>query len=367
MLKNIIIVGAILLSYLILWPVPIEPVSWKAPSDRGFVDDFQQNNLLSTIEIINLPDTHGPEGLALMGDEIYATTRDGWIVRYNEKTGEQVKWINTQGSPLGIVFDSDNNLLIADAYKGLLKATPDGHITLLTRSVNGTDIDYADDLDVSDDGRIYFSDASTKFGAQMGGTYAASLLDTMEHGGHGRLLVYNPEDQSTSVLMEGLNFANGVAVDENSEFVLVNETGSYRIHKYWLKGEYAGQAEVLIDNLPGFPDNIVRGNNGRFWVGLVSPRNKLLDDLSGSPIIRKIIQRFPEFMRPKAENYAHVFAINGEGDVLKTLQDPEGIHNTNTGALETKNWLYISSLHADNLARVSWDNVNIGGALLDNE
>ena len=52
-----------------------------------------------------------------------------------------------------------------------------------------------------------FSDASTKFGAKAnGGTYAASLLDIMEHGGHGRLLVYNPEDQTTKILMQGLNF-----------------------------------------------------------------------------------------------------------------------------------------------------------------
>ena len=30
---------------------------------------------------------------------------------------------NTQGSPLGLVFDSNGNLLIADAYKGILSMT----------------------------------------------------------------------------------------------------------------------------------------------------------------------------------------------------------------------------------------------------
>ncbi|MBT7257793.1 MAG: SMP-30/gluconolactonase/LRE family protein, partial [Porticoccaceae bacterium] len=37
--------------------------------------------------------------------------------------------------------------------------------------------------------------------------------------------------------------------------------------------------------------------------------------------------------------------------------DPNGIHHTNTGALETDDWLYISSLHADNLARISKDSI----------
>ena len=362
MFYKILLVTVILANYLLLWPVPVEPVSWDAPADKGFVGDFKQNSRLEAIEIINLPDTHGPEGLALLDNEVYAATREGWIVRYNQDTGEQVKWVNTQGSPLGLVFDANNNLLIADAYKGLLKVSPAGDISLLTRTVDGTDIDYADDLDVTADGKIYFSDASTKFGAQTnGGTYAASLLDTMEHGSHGRLLVYDPVDQTTKMLMDGLNFANGVAVDADSQFVLINETGSYRIHKYWLQGDKTGQSEVLIDNLPGFPDNVVRGNDGRFWVGLVSPRSKPLDDLSASPLMRKIVQRLPLFMRPQAVPYSLVFAMTGEGERLVSLQDPEGQHHTTTGALETDDWLYISSLHADNLARISWQDVDLEG------
>jgi len=362
MLQKMLLVIAILAGYLLLWPVPVEPVSWNAPEDKGFVGDFEQNSRLDAIEIINLPDTHGPEGLALLDNEVYAATREGWIVRYNQDTGEQVKWVNTQGSPLGLVFDANNNLLIADAYKGLLKVSPAGEISLLTRTVDGSDINYADDLDVTADGKIYFSDASTKFGAQTnGGTYAASLLDTMEHGSHGRLLVYDPADQTTKMLMDGLNFANGVAVDADSQFVLINETGSYRIHKYWLQGDKVGQSEVLIDNLPGFPDNVVRGNDGRFWVGLVSPRSKPLDDLSTSPLLRKIFQRLPPFMRPQAAPYSHVFAMTGEGEILVSLQDPDGKHHTNTGALETDDWLYISSLHADNLARINWQDVGLEG------
>ena len=361
MAKNILIFALLAASYMLFWPIPIDPVSWKAPVNKGFVGAFKENNQLSALEFVVLPHTHGPEGLALLGDEIYAATREGWIIRFNEKTGSQKKWINTKGSPLGLVFDASNNLVIADAEKGLLQVTPEGVITVLTRSVDGTDIDYADDLDITADGKIYFSDASTKFGAQMGGTYAASLLDTMEHGGHGRLLVYDPEDKSTRILMENLNFANGVAADTNSEFVLVNETGSYRIHKYWLKGEKQGKSEIVIDNLPGFPDNVVRGKNGRFWVGLVSPRNKLLDDLSEFPFIRQIFQRFPAFLRPKAEHYSHVFAMTGDGEVIASLQDPQGKYHTNTGALETEKWLYISSLHSENLARISWDQLDGDG------
>ncbi len=347
------------IAYMLFWPVPVDPVSWDAPVNQGYVGAFASNTKLNSLETVVTEGLHGPEGLALLDGEVYAATREGWIVRHNPETGEVSRWVNTEGSPLGIVFDGDNNLLVADAYLGLLSIAPSGEISVLSNEVDGTPIDYADDVDVAADGKIYFSDASTKFGAKSnGGTYAASLLDTMEHGGHGRLLVYNPADKTTAVVMDGLNFANGVAVAADSSFVLVNETGSYRVHKYWLQGDKAGQSEVLIDNLPGFPDNVVRGRDGRYWVGLVSPRSEALDNLSDSPFVRKIVQRMPAFMRPQAVPYSHVFAMDENGKVLLSLQDPNGSYDTNTGALETDNWLYISSLHAANLGRIS--RVNAG-------
>ena len=379
MLKTILSISTLLVVYLLFWPVAVQPISWDAPEAPGYQGPFAQNNVLAQVEKLDIAGTHGPEALAIpyihypdvLDDSIiYASTHEGWILRIDAKTGKADKWVNTGGRPLGIVFDRNNNLLVADAFEGLLQISTQGLMTVLSKQVNGKPIDYADDLDIGSDGKIYFSDASSKFGAKAyGGTYQASLLDLMEHGGHGRLLVYNPADQSTQVLMSGLNFANGVAVDSQSRFVLVNETGSYRIHKYWISGERQGQSDILIDNLPGFPDNIVRGVDDRFWVGLVSPRNSALDNLSDSPFIRKIVQRLPAFMRPQAQLYSHVFAMDGQGNVLQSLQDPSGDYHTNTGALETNNWLYISSLHEDELARLKWtDGYKISsGTVLPND
>ena len=356
---SLVSIGIIML-YLLLWPVSIAPVAWQAPTNDGFTDDFKQNRKLADIEIISLEDTHGPEAIALKDGILYASTREGWIIRYDELTGEVSKWVNTQGSPLGIAFDNNGNLIVADAYRGLLSIASTGQITLLTNSVNGQGILYADDLDIADDGKIYFSDASSKFGAeQFGGTYPASRLDILEHGGHGRLLVYNPNSQTTEVVMAGLNFANGVAIDNQSQFVLICETGSYRIHKYWLKGEKIGTSEILIDNLPGFPDNVVHGHNGRFWVGLVSPRNQLLDNVSNLPMLRKVVHRLPDILQPQAQHYSHVFAMDGNGKIATSLQDPKGHYHTNTGALESEEWLYISSLHAADLARINKQTIGL--------
>ena len=112
--------------YLLLWPVSIAPVSWQAPVSKGFSGDFKQNRKLADIEIITLVDTHGPEAIALKESTVYASTREGWIIRYDELSGQVSRWVNTQGSPLGIAFDNDGSLIIADAYRGLLSVSSKG-------------------------------------------------------------------------------------------------------------------------------------------------------------------------------------------------------------------------------------------------
>ncbi len=54
-------------------------------------------------------------------------------------------------------------------------------------SLDNIEVGYADDVDISDNGKI-FSDATTEFQAKKYGIDGASLLDINEHGIHGRLI-----------------------------------------------------------------------------------------------------------------------------------------------------------------------------------
>lgn len=349
----VVIIAMVL--YFITWPVPVDPAAWKAPSNPGYTGPFAVNDRLRGLEVFPIGDNKGPEDIALDAQgRIYAATHEGRIVRLKADGSSPENWVITKGRPLGIDFDNRGNLIVADAFRGLLSIAGDGSITELATMADGVPIRYADDVDVAADGKIYFSDASTKFGAkEYGGTYEASLLDINEHGGHGRLLVYDPATRKARSLLGGLNFANGVAVSHDQNYVLVNETGSYRIIRYWIAGPKKGKAEPFIEGLPSFPDNISVGLDGRFWVAFVSPRNPLIDKLSGRPFLRKVIQRMPAFLRPKAVPYGHVIAIDGGGKVLADLQDPKGSYPINTSVTETKDYLYIGSLVAPVLARLS--------------
>ncbi|MBM4307200.1 MAG: SMP-30/gluconolactonase/LRE family protein, partial [Deltaproteobacteria bacterium] len=266
--KGLFVFFAILLLivlYFLVWPVPIEPVAWKAPPNPGYTGPFAQNDLLKAIEFLKIGANHGPEDVAVDDQgHIYLSTHEGFIVRLQPDGTKPENWANTNGRPLGIDFDRAGNLIVADAFRGLLSISPDGKIIELATVADGIPIRYADDVDCAADGKIYFSDASIKFGAkEAGGTMESSLLDIMEHGGHGRLLVYDPVTRQTKTLMKGLNFANGVAVSHDQTYVLISETGSYRVIRYWIAGPSEGKSEPLIENLPGFPDNISTGLEGR--------------------------------------------------------------------------------------------------------
>jgi len=357
--KLSVVVGliALLFLYFLFWPVPIDPVSWDAPVDAGLVDPFASNDRLRRAEVFDLGSHTGPEDVTGGPDGlIYAATADGVIIRLRPGGSRVEVFAETGGRPLGIEFDADGNLFVANATLGIQKITPDGSVQVLVDTYDGQRIEYADDLAVAANGKIYFSDASSKFSAsKSGGSYEASLLDILEHGGHGRIFEFDPATGNTIVIADGLNFANGVAISDDQQYLLFNETGHYRVWRYWLEGPRRGQREVVIENLPGFPDNVNNGLNGRFWIGLVAPRNGLLDELSNKPWLRKVTQRLPAFLRPKAERSSHVIAITGDGQVLMNLQDTAATVPALTGAFETRDAIWLSSLFGNRIARIDKD------------
>ncbi len=364
-IKKIGLAAALLLGaavlYLLAWPVPIRPVAWEAPPEPGYAGPHAVNTRLAKLQMIDLKGEVGPEHIVFGKDgKLYTTVASGNILRMDADGSQQQVFANTGGRVLGFDFDAAGNLIAADAMKGLLSIAPDGKITLLTDQAGGAPILYANSVVVAKSGKIYFSDASGRFAPRdWGGTFEASVLDILEQASTGRVLEYDPATKATRVVARGLSFANGVALSADERTLFVSETGQYRIWKVAVAAQNldlatlpkAGSAEaaVLFDNLPGYPDNLMRGLDGRIWVGLVKPRNPKVDQLAQKPWLRSLTLRLPRALWPIPKAYGHVFAFNEAGQVVTDLQDPSGAYPEVTSLTETRDRLYVQSLHAHGL------------------
>lgn len=342
-------------AYLCFWPVPAEPRSWSALPPPGYTGAYTANTRLANLRTLETGNETGPEHIAIGPDgRVYAAMTSGNLIRIDPDGRKREVFANTGGRVLGFAFDAQGRMIAADAFKGLLAITADRRVTVLANHVTPDDpIQFADAVVVAEDGTIYFTDATTRFPpSRWGGTYGASILDIMEQSATGRVLAHDPVTGTTRVVAHGLSFANGIALSADGHSLFVNETGRYRVWK--IDGlainldvqSGSPQAKVVVDNLPGYPDNLMRGRDGRIWVGLFKPRNPAADQLADKPFFRKVLLRLPRFLLPLGKSYGHVFAIDEDGRVVEDLQDPSGAYPETTGATETTDRLYIQSLHA---------------------
>lgn len=336
-----------LMAYLAFWPVPIEPVGWQAPEAPPLEGRFAVNDRLAAVQRRGAGVGVGPEDVEIDADgQVFVGYEDGRIVRFSPDYARHELLTNTGGRPLGMKLDPQGRLVVCDGYRGLLRITMDGAIETLATEADGVSFGFTNDVDIAPDGTIYFTDASNRFGPAM-----KARDDVLEHGGRGRLLRHDPATGRTTVLLDGLQFANGVALAPDGRSVLVAQTGRYDVLRYWLEGERAGTHEVFIENLPGLPDGISSNGRDTYWLALFTVRNPALDALSGWPRLRKVVFRLPEFMQPQPKRHAFVLGLSLEGEVTHNLQHPgPESFSPVTSATEAHGRLYLGSLTQDAFA-----------------
>jgi sugar lactone lactonase YvrE len=374
-LVGILVLIAVAVGYVLAWPTRIEPVEVTYPPSPGFVGAFMPNEALRSVRWLADAVGQGPEDVWVKDGFAYTGLADGRIVRTridnpqaapapaaptpasaptppgtvtSAPLGSAEKVADTHGRPLGLMHDPFGNIVVADAKRGLLAITPKGEVVTVADRYENRPLRFVDDLDIAKDGTIYFSDASQRYGIDD------FMLDFVEGQATGRLFSFDPRSGALQARLDGLAFANGVALGPDEEYVLVNETAARRITRYWLKGAKAGQKDTFVDNLPGYPDNLSFNGRNLFWVALISPRSKAIEDLGQRPFMRKVNYRLQSIglLPPVAlEPYGCVVAIDLNGQVVATLQDPGGrVIQAITSVNEKDGLLYIGSVQMDRIA-----------------
>ncbi|PHT46455.1 Protein STRICTOSIDINE SYNTHASE-LIKE 3 [Capsicum baccatum] len=305
-------------------------------------------NLLQKSEIKFLNEIQGPESIAFdpKGRGPYTGIADGRIVLWdgekwidfaytsaNNRSGfcdpkpSPLSYLKNEhicGRPLGLQFDKrTGDLYFADAYFGLMKVGPEGGLAeTLTTEAEGVPLVFTNDLDVDDEGNVYFTDSSTKYQRRNFMLLVYSAEDS------GRVLKYNPSTKQTTVLVRNLQFPNGLSLSKDRSFFVFCEGAKGRLQKYWLKGEKAGTLEVMAV-LPGYPDNISTNERGEFWVAIHSRRTTYSIINSKYPQLRLFLLKLP--IPVKLRSLLHgskapaiVVKYSPEGKLLQILEDGEG-------------------------------------------
>lgn len=339
------------LGYLLLWPVPVDPVAYAPPDPPGLSGDYAENAALDAAQFVALPDgAIGPEDLAVMPDgAVYTADLDSRLWRIDGTVPELVEALG--GRPLGLDAGPDGALYIADSFRGILRWTGPGTLEPVVTEIEDTPVIYANQLDLARDGTLYFSNSSDRFDPEtMGGTKPTSVLTIWEQSATGYVARRTP-DGAVEKIAEGFVYTNGLALSPEEDFLLIAETGRARIHRLWLNGPKAGERELFLDNLPGYPDNIEAQGDGTYWIAFASPRVPA-EALMPYPFLRKVIWRLGPWVRPAPIEKGHVIQVDGDGRVLRSLQDPSGRLGITTGARQVGDTLYVMTLNAPGFARL---------------
>ncbi|KAK8770329.1 hypothetical protein V5799_013214 [Amblyomma americanum] len=278
------------------------PVSYevKLPEFKG---PLAQNQALDKVQYLYPNQFVGPESLEAHEGSIYTGVIGGQILRL---TGTKVTPVvkfgkacegpwdeGICGRPLGLRFDKQGRLYVADAYSGIsIVDVTKGFVTPLVPAgidLDGHPLTFVNDVVIDGDGNVFFTETSTKWPLNK------IVYSVLEHENSGRVLMYDAKTKRTHILLEDLYCPNGIELGPDGDSIIIAELSMKRLLRYYYRGAHKGDLDVFADNLPGDPDNIRRTPRGGYWVAFASGRSSdkasVLDHLAPYPLVRKSVVR----------------------------------------------------------------------------
>lgn len=323
---------------------------------------YAPNERLLNVDTIGLGEIEAPEDVVLDdSDHIYCGNRHGEIVRFFAPDYKRHEiYARIGGQPLGMTFDATHNLYVCVGGMGLYRVTNDRKVELVTDETNRSKLSIiddsrlrlADDLDILPDGRILFSEATVRYEMHEWQT------DALEGRGNGRIIMYDPKTKKTTTVLRRLIFPNGIVLASDAQSILFAESWNCSIKRYWFDGPKNGQVELVIENLPGYPDNINRASDGNYWLAIMGMRSPAFDLAMRKPAFRKrMAKQLPgdEWLAPNI-NTGCIVKFNEAGEILDVLWDRQGVnHPMITSMREHKGYLYIGGISNNRVGRIKLD------------
>jgi ribose transport system permease protein len=341
-------------SYLDLPPPP--------PTSAASGSPYALNDRLRHVETIGLGEVESPEDVILDNENnLYCGSRHGEIIRFFAPDYKRKEvYARIGGQPLGMAFDAGQTLYVCVGGMGLYRVTPERRVEKVTDETNrsllsiidDSRLRLADDLDIAPDGRIFFSEATVRYEMHEWPT------DSLEGRGNGRIICYDPRNNKTTTVLRNLIFPNGVVLASDLESILFAESWNCSVKRYWFAGAKQGKTEIVISDLPGYPDNINRASDGNYWLALMGMRSPSFDLAMRKPAFRRrMSKQLPgdEWLAPNI-NTGCIVKFNEQGEILDALWDLGGEnHPMITSMREHRGYLYIGGISNNRIGRLKLD------------
>ena len=300
---------------------------------------------MSTLTVHPVPGSGAEDVVVGPDGAVYTGTEDGSIFRVDHDGNRIDRVAHTGGRPLGIEIDLDGRLLVCDAHRGVLRVDPrTGALGPVTDLIGRAPMLFCNNAAIASDGSVWFSDSSLLYGIEQ---WKDDFVQDTRTGRLARM----GADGVPEVVLEGLAFANGVALAADESYVAVAETGARTVVRWWLTGPQAGTRDLLAGDLPGYPDNIARGSDGLIWVSIASPTDPVVERLKQAPLpIRKAVTMIPEPLQPKPKRTLRVQAFDDTGRLVHDIDQPATAYHMVTGVREHDGRLWLGSLHEPAIA-----------------
>lgn len=314
-----------------MWPSPISPAYWDEPEPPAMTGALAPNDALASARLFPVGTRGTAEAVAVSETgHVYFGTADGHLRKLIPGPGNDEAVIEdvvrvTRTRILGLDWLGPD-LLGVTAISGLYAVDVASlDVTFVSAGAPAHPFGYANDLAATPDGRIFFTDSSTRWGHGSDGT--GFYYDILENRPSGALYVWDPVTHQTHLVRARLFYPDGIELASDGRSLLIAEAYRYRIIRVWIAGPRTGDTEILADNLPGIPDGMHADGQGRLLVAMPSRRVAILRFLHRHPMIKQMLMKLPHWLLTAGSGQAQPFILvldERTGEPLETWHDPDG-------------------------------------------
>ena len=243
---------------------PDTPVRYPDPAVRVLDERFESYRIDSAAVERLATGFRWTEGPVWFGDHhclVWSDIPNNRMMRWDERSGTVTVFRQPADFANGNTRDRSGRLVTCEHLtRRVTRTEPHGRITILADQAEGKPLNAPNDVVVSGDGAIWFTDPGYGIMSDYEGDRADPELPT-------RVYRIDPEDGSLENVIDTLERPNGLCFSPGEQLLYVVDSGSRpsTIHVFDMESGRPVNGRVFADMSPGTSDGIRCDVDGNLW------------------------------------------------------------------------------------------------------